>query len=483
MKLKRILEYAIIAVLVLAIVFGLCIMSGMAGWKEHDEKMNEVMPDSPQTVSETAEESNENEETAASPPSLLIDDEEYMKELKESLYLLSAGAARIAGLQFNTTDIEKITSVEIVSGETVTDSVLVDFSGDNGYILIDAEFRVYSFSFEGSAPSSDEEKGKLVYVIPGAFLYEKEGEYLPLDEEDADELEKLENLTVSEHYEGQIDGAEGCGKIFDTDAYMNDRFGDKWKLYAVNSLEVKGFTQYKLSCYETIRADGSRWSEGNCWLCAPFIVLQYFADNPFPMENGKYLETGFPSDEARVPYIPSLDEPKIYALTVDANGGNMSPLVKNANGEYIHTRNLISDEFDFPLIWTDMRRVTNSLWGEIDGKNVSDTRTMLEVTSGRLGFDLDTSLHLNGIFGKYLAIKSVNRGLPFIFTTADGTYGSHTMAACGYKVYVRELKLWRFSFLQFKIFYELRDGHTVSPVYYDVTSYKGLCGIVLIEKE
>ena len=72
------------------------------------------------------------------------------------------------------------------------------------------------------------------------------------------------------------------------------------------------------------------------------------------------------------------------------------------------------------------------------------------------------------------------RGDVFIWSTSNDTYGSHTMAGCGYRLYSRRAGFWIFTHDEYKLFFELRDGHSDEPRYYDVQGHVGLSAIIFL---
>ena len=73
-------------------------------------------------------------------------------------------------------------------------------------------------------------------------------------------------------------------------------------------------------------------------------------------------------------------------------------------------------------------------------------------------------------------------GLPLLWSTSSGTYGSHTMAVCGFKYYSKTTSWWTFSSTNYVLFYELRDGHSTQPRFFDMTGHYGFAAIINLNK-
>jgi hypothetical protein len=54
----------------------------------------------------------------------------------------------------------------------------------------------------------------------------------------------------------------------------------------------------------------------------------------------------------------------------------------------------------------------------------------------------------------------------------------HTMAVAGYENWSKTSGWWIFKSTEYRIFAELRDGHTVNPRYFDFHAYVGLAAFV-----
>lgn len=78
-------------------------------------------------------------------------------------------------------------------------------------------------------------------------------------------------------------------------------------------------------------------------------------------------------------------------------------------------------------------------------------------------------------------IKKLDNNYPLLWSTSSGTYGSHTMAVCGYKYYSKTSGWWIFKVTSYKLFYELRDGHSTDPRFYDILGHVGFSSIISLD--
>ena len=85
-----------------------------------------------------------------------------------------------------------------------------------------------------------------------------------------------------------------------------------------------------------------------------------------------------------------------------------------------------------------------------------------------------------GLFAS-IETRQIDNGYPMLWSVwHDASYNDHTMAVCGYKYYSRYVGWWIFRHKQSKLFYELRDGHSRDPRYFDITDKVGICSIVTL---
>ncbi len=364
---------------------------------------------------------------------------------------------------------EKI-SVLLIDGET--EGLFLDFSKDDGYAILGDDFVMFDFKTEGESPIKNIEADEFCYSVIGGYLYLKDGEYFSTTEENNSTEDYWQDQTQGQStYDGQEKGKVGCGKIENPDAYVKDKYGKGWYVEKKKSLPMKGYSQSKLSVYRHNK-EKSVASEGNCWVVSAYIVLQYYADN-------KYSD--MPSSSEMITYYPKKSEPKIYKKFYDEKGKNTSKKIKKDNGNVVYEWEMKNTEYNFEKLWAKTREYTNKKYGKINSGTIWQTENIIKNVAD--AYDCTIKTNVSTLWGAtYMnVIKSVDKGDAFVWSTSNDTYGSHTMAGCGYKLYAKKTKVWFVTVKDYKLFYELRDGHSEDPRYYDVSGHVGFSGIIFLE--
>ena len=240
---------------------------------------------------------------------------------------------------------------------------------------------------------------------------------------------------------------------------------------------MKGFDQYGLSCYKENRIENNQvvsYSEGNCWVVSAFTVLQYLADTKW---------TAMPQSSSMITYDPSVSETNIYSRYFDSNGNNKSKKLYY-NSSFVYKYDLMSTSFSFPELYTEVRKYVNSKYKQIDdGGSIYKTSKIIEEVAKKYGCTVNAKEHIFwGIYSSNEGIKKLNNDIPLLWSTSSCTYGAHTMAVCGYKSYSKVTGWWSFKSTQYKLFYELRDGHETAPRFYDMSGHFGFGAIISLEK-
>ena len=136
---------------------------------------------------------------------------------------------------------------------------------------------------------------------------------------------------------------------------------------------------------------------------------------------------------------------------------------------------------EFPRLWADIRKYCNDKWGKINSGMLIETSEIIEVIANKYGYNIDAKEHYDWANYYSSGCKEIDNGKPLLWSTSTGTYGSHTMAVCGYKTFEKKTGWWIFQSVDTKVFYELRDGHSPSARYYDMSGHIGFAGIVSVE--
>ena len=86
------------------------------------------------------------------------------------------------------------------------------------------------------------------------------------------------------------------------------------------------------------------------------------------------------------------------------------------------------------------------------------------------------------IGGVYVNVykNEIDNGWPLMWSTSTNTYGAHTMAVAGYRIYSKEEGWWIFKEKKYKNLAEIRDGWVENPRYFDFSAYTGFAALVNI---
>lgn len=224
----------------------------------------------------------------------------------------------VTGGKWMATKVEDKFAIIVQQKGEKEEAVFMDFDNDNGYAVIGEDYKLYDLQTSGESPYKGKTFDKCYYSVKGEYFY-TQGELMwsVNSENNTEESFIYEETQVGKHYAGQVDGATSCGCITNLDQYVQDKYGNSWKLSNSRSLDMKGYDQYDLSCYIEQELEAGKvsntYSEGNCWVVAPYTILQYMADSKW---------SNVPkSSEQRVAYDPFQEETEIYSLFFDDKEG------------------------------------------------------------------------------------------------------------------------------------------------------------------
>lgn len=353
-------------------------------------------------------------------------------------------------------------------------ATFLDFNGDTGYAVMGENYTLYDLQIEGESPFKGKVFDKCYYSESGGYFYEQDSKIVSAD----GCLESDENTIYGKSYDGQEVGSTGCGNIYDPVQYIQSRYGGTWRLDDNKSLDMKGYSQWDLSCYiENTLKNGkiSHCSEGNCWYISAYHVLQYFADKKW---------TNAPKSTAKdVSYNAAKNEPNTYSTLFDANGKAKSKSIKDSEGnstfQWVLAKS--SGNYSFPELYTKVRKYADKSYKLHTGGTNSSTAKVIKGVAAMYGHDVKLSVHYFWFFYKEKAVDKIDQGLPVIWSTSTGTYGGHSMAVCGYQYYTQRKRFLWFSSVKQKLFYELRDGHSKEARFYDMSGFVGIAGLIFID--
>lgn len=379
--------------------------------------------------------------------------------------------------EWNATSVENRFSITVDECGEIYDGVFIDFDGSNGYAVIGNNYDILDFVTYGDSPYINIEADEYYFSSTCGYFYFSEecNDYLSVYPSNNADENFVHQEIFTKTYAGQESGYKGCGAIIDTYAYVQDKYGNGWSLGNNYSFSMVGFDMDYLSCYSensivnnSVHNNGG---EGNCWIVSAYHVLQWLADsNRF---------TRMPSSLSYLLYYPNSREPAIYSRYFDKQGNNLSPKLYYNNGNnFVYKYELKNLSFYFPNLYARVRNHVNSQYGRVNSGSIWNSSEIIESVAGNYGYNVDAVEHV--FWGAYAnrATSKLDDDIPLLWSTLSGTYGSHTMAVCGYKYYEKETGWWIFKHKEYKLFYELRDGWWTAPRYYDVSGHCGPSAIV-----
>lgn len=355
--------------------------------------------------------------------------------------------------------------------------VFLDFNDENGYAVLGDSYKFYDFVLNGESPYINVDANEYYYANNKYFYKRDSSEIIDVNEE------RYEQFFCETVDDGHAKDATGCGKIIDVEKYLNYHYGSDYNMISQNSLNMTGYEQYPLSIYyenRIINNEKRTYSEGNCWAVSAYNLLQYLQQTRMP---------NMPSANDTYQYSATDWELRIFKNYYEVEIGHNGRIVstKNITGKlnYGDGQTCYRIEAErtkkFPRLWADIRKYCNDKWGKINSGMLIETSEIIEVIANKYGYNIDAKEHYDWAYYYSSGCKEIDNGKPLLWSTSTGTYGSHTMAVCGYKTFEKKTGWWIFQSVDTKVFYELRDGHSPSARYYDMSGHIGFAGIVSVE--
>lgn len=391
--------------------------------------------------------------------------------------------------KWNATYIEKMFEITISDCGKMLDGFFLDFDSKNGYAVVADNFTIYDISIAGESPFLNIESNKYEYISSKGYYYLQGEKYLSVEPVNDQTISEFEHTFYGKHYKGQGSDSVGCGDIINPDAYVQDKYGNGWLLEDHKSLSMTGYSQYNLSCYienriekdKTTGADTVRQiSEGNCWFISAYNVLKYLA--------GSHLLKMMNASAKVMNYNPAVEEPNLYSKYFDANGNNKTKkLYYDNKTKYVYQHVLRPEKqyspnyiYNYDEIYVQIRHLADTKFKKVDGGTISESCSVIERIAEKYGYNIDAVEDF--IWGEMInnVVSSINNYIPSLWSTSCNTYGSHTMAVCGYRHYTKTTGWWIFQQKETKTFFEIRDGWTTDPRYFDVSDYIGFAAIATI---
>lgn len=367
---------------------------------------------------------------------------------------------------------------------TTYNGVFLDFDSDNGYAVIGGNYMLYDFVISGESPYLNIGAKSTIYKYStsNGYMYLSNGVYLSVNLDNLWNSNDSNHQFYDKHYDGQDSDSTGCGNIIRPDNYIKDRYGDGWSLEKRKSLGMNGHRQLSLSCYyeNKISKDKSTgienvetYSEGNCWFVSVYNVLRY-------MGNSQWFN--LPSYGNMVSYNPVVSEPNLYSKYYDNSGNNITKkLYYNNNTSFVYQHYLRQPTFNFNKLYTDIRELVNAKYKKVDGGTISESCAIIERIAQKYNYSVDALEHFDWVNYVNSVANRIDQSIPSLWSTSNDTYGSHTMAVCGYRFYTKTTGWWIFKTKETKALFEIKDGWSEDSRFYDVSGHTGFSAIATLE--
>lgn len=352
--------------------------------------------------------------------------------------------------------------------------MFIDFNDQNGYAVVGNDYNFLDFTTKGTSPFHMFSDYEYYYSTAGGYYYIVNNEYFSVKSDNNAADDYFDKCELSKHYDGQESDAKGCGKITNTDKYVENKYGSGWTLSSSKRLSMTGFSQWDLSAYVHNKIEDDelhQYSEGNCWMVSAYTVLQYMSDTRW----SRMPDLGYVSYDAKT------SEPNIYSKYYDENGINISKELTYNSGKSKIREYVVKSGPIFPELYRDVREFVNDKYKKTDGGTIYQTSAIIENIANEYDYDVNAKEHI--AWGAYAdtGTKELDKNRPLLWSTSSDTYGAHTMAVCGYKYYSKTSGWWIFKTTNYKLFYELRDGHSVFARYYDMSGHVGFSAIISLD--
>lgn len=377
----------------------------------------------------------------------------------------------------NADSIEEMSDILILQyeqrQENEIDGYFVDFNEDNGYRVVDEGGTIYDIVVKGESPFTLLPEYKHAYMEGAGYFYlDDDSQWIWADGTENTDEEFWENTNLYEkHYSGQRSNSIGCGNIDKPEEYNASKYGDGYELVDSCVLPRFPYNQFDLSCYiENQENNTGTLSEGNCWVVSAYHILQYFADE-------YWLDV--PESGECETYDPKESEPRIYGLHFNSDGVCQE---KVNIGTSIKDKYELNEPLYFPKLYIQVRQLVEANYGKIDGGTIFQTNYIVTKTALDYGhYQLVGYTHLPYRFYYRMIMEGLVTGLPAIWSTANDTYGPHTMAVSGYRVYQKTDSFLGFQIDYKKIYFEIKDGHTTEGTFFDRTGFHGIGAFITFE--
>ncbi len=404
------------------------------------------------TLSETPEVTEPAEittepETSTEPETTSVPGAKYL-DISVVNYVLSGTDTLLLDLGFDLPEIDfdAIYPITVKApGCPESNAYLIDFIGDNGYVIVNNEYSLLAVKTDGDysalAGYSD-----LCYAMTDGLLYTIDGIRMVMDRS------TTQTPTPSDHrYEGQL--SIGEGEIIDLETYVSDRYSDRYTTSAEKILEFDELhRQRDLSVYQ------SNGGEGNCTLSSVYTCLEILGRNVL-------YDT---------PLFPALSK----TVTIDVvNDPNYPKYVNDPNYHFV-------PYVELPLVYSEVRDIVVNTYNYLNGgvfpwvNEILFNHILDEYECGMKAVN-----HYAWTYQEDL-IPAIDAGLPVQMSISGAKcYGNHSISVIGYAYLTTTTPVKILTKVDTLFFLTVADNWNTSPVSLDPNIQTIVANIITFEQK
>jgi hypothetical protein len=330
----------------------------------------------------------------------------------------------------------KVYPISIVIIEDTVDGYLIDFMGENGYVVVGENLNIYDMNFEKDIFND--------YELSSGITYEVGVGFSSLNSINDEMNFEYETYTEAEPF------GTPTSRVTNVEDYINLYYGYGYTLIDSGSAPeiTPAADQFWGSVYKKV-IGSSHTSEGNCGLISAYNLLWYY--------RYKLSYYSLPYGYAGRLYDPSSEEPDLYYEK--HNDGNTYIIYDTEDGESQKT---------FTYLYIEARQQAISINDSPEGLTIWQSRDIMNNIMSDNGYDTTFSVLE---FGSYNSIMNyIDSDKPVLISLLwDPVYNSHTMMVNGYLTYHKQVQFLFFTYNYYIKFYEVYDGYGTGDIaYYDL---------------
>lgn len=385
-------------------------------------------------------------ETTTEPETTAIPGTEY-RDISVVSYVLSGSDTLLTdlGYQLPVIDFDAIYRIAVKApGSPESEGYLIDFTGENGYMIVDDDYMLLAWKTDGDyaalAGYTD-----LCYAMTDGLLYTADGIRMCMDRA------TTQTPTPSDHiYDGQL--GRGEGEIVDLNAYVADRYSDRYMNVCQKILEFKELhRQRDLSVFY------SNGGEGNCTLSAVYTCLEILGRN-------KLYDTAL---------LPALDE----TVTIDVVNDPNYP-------KYADDPNYIFQPYvELPLVYSKIRDRVVTTYDYLDGVHPWVNESLFNLILDEYECGMKAINHYAWTYQEDL-IPAIDAGFPVQLSISFAeTYGNHSISVIGYDYLTLTMPIGQLTNVDTLFFLTVSDNWNTVPVSLDTNIQTIVGNIITFETE